>query len=143
MTPRIVTESPMPLQLQFLLLVFLGGGLGSTLRYGVNLTTVAWFGPHFPWGTLTVNVVGSAVMGAFAGYLLTREPGTGSDALRLFFMTGLLGGFTTFSAFSLDVVVLWQRGAAVTAVGYVLASVAVSLLALLAGMAAMKAVMAP
>jgi len=133
----------MPLQLQFLFLVFLGGGLGSVARYGVNLATVAWFGPHFPWGTLTVNVVGSAIMGAFAGYLLTREPGTGSDALRLFFMTGVLGGFTTFSAFSLDVVVLWQRGAAATAVGYVLASVAVSLLALVAGMAAMKAVMAP
>ena len=133
----------MPLQLQFLLLVFLGGGLGSALRYGVNLGTVAWFGPHFPWGTLTVNVVGSALMGAFAGWLLTREPGTGSDAIRLFFMTGVLGGFTTFSAFSLDVVVLWQRGASLTAVGYVLASVAVSLLALLAAMAAMKAALAP
>ena len=133
----------MPLQLQFLLLVFVGGGLGSTLRYGVNLGSVALFGPHFPFGTLTVNVVGSAIMGAFAGYLLTREPGTGSDALRLFFMTGILGGFTTFSAFSLDVVVLWQRGAAATAIGYVLASVAVSLLALIAGMAAMKALMAP
>ena len=133
----------MSLQLQFLLLVFLGGGLGSAARYGVNLATVAWFGPHFPWGTLTVNVVGSAIMGAFAGWILTREPGTGSDALRLFFMTGVLGGFTTFSAFSLDVVVLWQRGAAATAVGYVLASVALSLLALIAGMAAMKAFMAP
>lgn len=133
----------MPIQFQFLLLVFLGGGIGSTLRYGVNLATVAWFGPHFPWGTLTVNVVGSAIMGAFAGWILTREPGTGSDALRLFVMTGVLGGFTTFSAFSLDVVVLWQRGAAATAVGYVLASVALSLLALIAGMAAMKAFMAP
>ena len=133
----------MPLQLQFLLLVFLGGGLGATMRYGVNLATVAWFGPHFPWGTLTVNVVGSAIMGAFAGWILTREPGTGSDAIRLFFMTGVLGGFTTFSAFSLDIVVLWQRGAAMTAIGYVLASVAVSLLALLAAMAAMKAIMAP
>lgn len=133
----------MPLQLQFLLLVFLGGGLGSAMRYGVNLATVAWFGPHFPWGTLTVNVVGSAIMGAFAGWILTREPGTGSDAIRLFFMTGVLGGFTTFSAFSLDIVVLWQRGAAMTAIGYVLASVAVSLLALLAAMAAMKAIMAP
>ena len=133
----------MPLQLQFLLLVFLGGGLGSVARYGANLATVAWFGPHFPWGTLTVNVVGSAVMGAFAGFILAREPGTGSDAIRLFFMTGLLGGFTTFSAFSLDVVVLWQRGAAATAIGYVVASVAVSLLALLAGMTAMRAVLAP
>lgn len=133
----------MPIQFQFLLLVFLGGGIGSTLRYGVNLATVAWFGPHFPWGTLTVNVVGSAIMGAFAGWILTREPGTGSDALRLFVMTGVLGGFTTFSAFSLDVVVLWQRGAAATAVGYVLASVALSLLALVTGMMAMKAFMAP
>jgi len=131
----------MPLQLQFLLLVFLGGGLGSTLRYGVNLATVAWFGAHFPFGTLTVNVVGSAVMGAFAGWLLAREPGTGSDALRLFFMTGILGGFTTFSAFSLDVVVLWQRGAVASAVGYVLVSVALSLLALVITMTAMKAAM--
>lgn len=133
----------MPLPAFYALLVFIGGGIGSTMRYGVNLATVAWFGPHFPFGTLTVNVVGSAIMGAFAGYLLTREPGAGSDAIRLFFMTGVLGGFTTFSAFSLDVVVLWQKGAAVTAIGYVLASVAVSLLALVAGMAAMKAVMAP
>lgn len=132
----------MPLQLQFLLLVFVGGGIGSTLRYGVNLGAISLFGPHFPWGTLTVNVVGSAVMGAFAGYLLTREPGTGSDALRLFFMTGILGGFTTFSAFSLDAVVLWQRGAAFAAVGYVLISVAVSVLALVLAMVAMKAMMA-
>lgn len=127
----------------FLFLVFVGGGVGASLRYAVTLGSVAWFGPHYPWGTLAVNVIGSAVMGAFAGYLLTREPGTGSDALRLFFMTGILGGFTTFSAFSLDTIVLWQRGATVAAVGYVLVSVAVSLLALVAGMAAMRAVMAP
>ena len=129
----------MSLQLVFALLVFVGGGLGSLARYGVNLASVAAFGPHFPFGTLTVNVVGSAIMGAFAGYLLTREPGAGSDAFRLFFMTGILGGFTTFSAFSLDVVVLWQRGAAMTAVGYVIASFAVSILALVAAMAAVKA----
>lgn len=133
----------MPLQLQFLFLVFVGGGIGSSLRYGVNLATIAWFGPHFPWGTLTVNVVGSAVMGAFAGYLMTREPGTGSDAVRLFFMTGILGGFTTFSAFSLDVVVLWQRGATMAAIGYVLVSLALSILALLAAMAVIEALMAP
>lgn len=133
----------MPLQLQFLFLVFVGGGIGSSLRYGVNLATVAWFGPHFPWGTLTVNVVGSAVMGAFAGYLMTREPGTGSDAVRLFFMTGILGGFTTFSAFSLDVVVLWQRGATMAAIGYVLVSLALSILALLAAMAVIEALMTP
>ena len=133
----------MPHQWLFLLLVFVGGGIGSMLRYGVTLGSVAWFGTGFPWGTLTVNVVGSAVMGAFAGYILSREAGVGSDAIRLFFMTGLLGGFTTFSAFSLDTVVLWQRGAAFTAIGYVFVSVAVSLAALVAGLAAAKAVMAP
>ena len=133
----------MPLNVQFALLVFLGGGLGSLARYGVNLATVAAFGPHFPWGTLTVNVVGSAIMGAFAGWLMTREPGAGSDAVRLFFMTGILGGFTTFSAFSLDVVVLWQRGAGATAVGYVAASLGLSILALVAAMAGMKAALAP
>ncbi len=132
----------MPLPAYFALLVFLGGGLGSLARYGVNLATVAAFGPHFPWGTLTVNVIGSAVMGAFAGYMLSREPGTGSDAFRLFFMTGLLGGFTTFSAFSLDIVVLWQRGATLAAVGYVAASLALSLLALVAALTAVKAALA-
>lgn len=133
----------MPLNVQFALLVFVGGGIGSLARYGVNLFSVLTFGPHYPWGTLMVNVVGSAIMGAFAGYLMTREPGTGSDTFRLFFMTGILGGFTTFSAFSLDVVVLWQRGAAMTAVGYVVASFAVSFLALVVAMAAVKALLAP
>lgn len=133
----------MPLQLQFLVLVFLGGGLGATARYGVSLGALSLFGAQFPVGTLSVNVVGSAIMGAFAGYLLSREAGTGSDALRLFFMTGILGGFTTFSAFSLETVALWQRGAAFAAIGYVLISVAASILALAAAMMAMKAVMAP
>lgn len=129
-------------QLQFLCLVFVGGGIGSVLRYGVNVGSLSAFGPHFPWGTFIVNVVGSAVMGTFAGWLLGREPGAGSDALRLFFMTGILGGFTTFSAFSLDVVVLWQRGAALAAVGYALSSVAVSILVLVGAMLAMRALMA-
>ena len=130
-------------QLQFLCLVFVGGGIGSTARYGVTLASLSLFGPHFPWGTFAVNLVGSAVMGAFAGFLLTREPGTGSDALRLFFMTGILGGFTTFSAFSLDVVVLWQRGAVWAAAGYAIGSVAASILALVAAMTAMRALLAP
>lgn len=133
----------MLLNLPFALLVFLGGGLGALARYAVYVVTVERFGPHYPWGTLTVNVVGSAVMGAFAGYLLAREPGTGSDAFRLFFMTGILGGFTTFSSFSLDVVVLWQRGAAMTAVGYVIASFGVSILVLAVAMMAVKAMLAP
>lgn len=133
----------MPLNLYLALLVFVGGGLGSLARYGVNLATVATFGPHYPWGTLTVNVVGSAIMGAFAGYLMTRDPGTGSTAFRLFFMTGIMGGFTTFSAFSLDTLTLWQRGAVWTATGYVIVSVAASLLALVAGKVAVEAALAP
>ena len=134
---------PVSTQLFFLALVFLGGGLGSSLRYGVNLATVAAFGPHYPWGTLSVNVVGSAVMGVFAGWIMSREPGTGSDALRLFLMTGLLGGFTTFSAFSLDAVVLWQRGAVWTALGYAAVSVVASIAALAAALAATRAALAP
>ncbi|MER2604243.1 MAG: fluoride efflux transporter CrcB [Siculibacillus sp.] len=133
---------PVSTQIWFLALVFLGGGLGSTLRYGVNLATVAAFGPHFPWGTLGVNVIGSAVMGAFAGVLMTRTPGTGSDALRLFFMTGVLGGFTTFSAYSLDAVVLWQRGAQGLAIGYALGSVAASVAALTVTLLATRAFLA-
>ena len=128
----------MPLPAFYALLVFIGGGIGSTMRYGVNLATVAWFGPHFPFGTLTVNVVGSAIMGAFAGYLMTREPGTGSDMFRLFFMTGILGGFTTFSAFSLDAVLLWERGEAMLAATYVIGSVVLSLAALVGGLAVMR-----
>jgi CrcB protein len=125
-------------QIQFVCLVFVGGGIGAVARYGTTLASVALFGPHFPWGTLTVNVVGSAVMGAFAGLLMTRAPGTGSDAFRLFFMTGILGGFTTFSAFSLDALVLWQRGATATAIGYVLASIGLSVLALAVALFAVR-----
>lgn len=117
----------MPLQTKLLALVFLGGGLGSVLRYVVTLVALRLMGASFPWGTLTVNVVGSAVMGGFSGYLLSRAPGAGSDALRLFFMTGILGGFTTFSAYSLDTVALWERGAPMTAVAYAAGSVVVSL----------------
>jgi len=117
----------MPLQMKLLALVFLGGGLGSTLRYGVTLAALRMLGAGFPWGTFAVNVIGSTVMGGFAGYMLSRSPGVGSDALRLFFMTGILGGFTTFSAYSLDSVALWERGATATAIVYAVGSVVLSL----------------
>lgn len=117
----------MPLQFKLLALVFVGGGFGSTLRYAVTLAALRLMGPGFPWGTFAVNVAGSAVMGGLAGFMLSRTPGAGSDALRLFFMTGILGGFTTFSAFSLDTVALWERGAPATAIVYAVASVLVSL----------------
>ena len=124
----------MPLQLKLLALVFLGGGIGSTFRYGVTLAALRLLGIGFPWGTFTVNVVGSAAMGAFAGWLTSRAPDPGHDAFRLFFMTGILGGFTTFSAYSLDTVALWEKGAQTTAIVYAVASVVISLGVLVAAL---------
>lgn len=107
------------------LIVFLGGGLGAMARHAVNVGTARWLGFGFPYGTITVNVVGSLAMGLLVGYLALR--GEASQAWRLFLATGFLGGFTTFSAFSLDTVLLWERQAHLLAAGYVLASVALSL----------------
>ena len=114
------------------LLVALGGALGSVARYGVNVATTRAFGPFFPWGTLTVNVVGGFVMGAIAAWFAFRG---GPNEARIFLMTGILGGFTTFSAFSLDAVALWERGDAALAGAYVAASVVLSIAALAAGLA--------
>ena len=111
------------------LAVFLGGGLGALARYGVGRWTLAWFGAGFPWGTLAVNVAGGLVIGIAAGALESV-----SQPARLFFITGLLGGFTTFSAFSLETLALWQRGEAGAAFGYVAASLILSLGACAAGL---------
>jgi fluoride exporter len=113
-------------------LVFLGGGLGAALRHGVNVGTARWLGTHFPYGTLTVNVTGSLIMGLLVAYLAFK--GDHSQHWRLFIATGVLGGYTTFSAFSLDVAVLYERGEIGLAFGYVLASVVLSILALFAGL---------
>ena len=118
------------------LIVFLGGGLGAALRHGVNLSTARLFGTGFPYGTLTVNVVGSLIMGALAAWFAFK--GDASQHWRLFFATGVLGGFTTFSAFSLDVAVLYERGATGLAIFYVLISVALSLAGLFAGLAIVR-----
>lgn len=114
------------------LLVALGGAIGSVARYLVNLATTRAFGFGFPWGTLTVNIVGCLVMGLLAGLLAMRG---GSNELRVFLLTGILGGFTTFSAFSLDAVTLWERGQPALAGGYVVASVTVSIAAVIGGLA--------
>src|SRR5690606_31761018 len=92
-----------------LLLVALGGAVGSALRHLVNLSALRLAGPGFPFGTLAVNLTGSFAMGVLVE-LIARRFGA-SNELRLFLMTGVLGGFTTFSAFSLDTAVLWERGA--------------------------------
>ena len=114
------------------LLVFLGGGIGAALRHGTNLLGARLLGIQFPFGTLTVNIVGSLLMGLLAGYFAFR--GEASQHLRLFLTTGILGGYTTFSAFSLDAVLLWERHQPGLAALYVLASVVLSIAALMAGL---------
>jgi fluoride exporter len=116
------------------LLVAIGGALGASLRHGVNLGAARAFGTAFPWSTLAVNVLGSLAMGALFGWLSQRSADAASP-LRMFLATGVLGGFTTFSAFSLDAVSLWERGASAQAVIYVAASVAISIAALITGLA--------
>ena len=119
------------------LIVFLGAGLGGALRHGVNVGAARIFGYGFPLGTLAVNVVGSLLMGLLAGYFAYR---TGiSQHMRLFLTTGLLGGFTTFSAFSLDTALLIERNAFMQAAAYVVVSVLASLLAVFAGLALFRA----
>jgi fluoride exporter len=114
------------------LVVFFGAGIGGALRHGVNLGAVRLFGTGFPMGTFIVNVAGSFLMGLLAGYFAYR---TGlPQHTRLFLTTGLLGGFTTFSAFSLDAALLVERHAYSLAAAYMLGSVVLSLVALFAGL---------
>ena len=115
-----------------LLLVAAGGAIGASLRHLSGLAFLRLLRPAFPWATLFVNVVGSLAMGLLIGWLVKR---TGTSAeIRLFLATGLLGGFTTFSAFSLDVANLWERGALGLAFGYILSSVLFSVAAVFAGL---------
>jgi CrcB protein len=122
-------------------LVMVGGGLGSALRHAANRAGLALIGPNFPAGTLFVNVVGSALIGLFAGWFAFRGE-TASADLRLFLATGICGGFTTFSSFSLDAVLLWQRGDYTTCAGYVVASFAGAILGLVVGLAVARSVLA-
>ena len=121
-----------------LLLVMLGGAFGAGARHLVGRTTLAWFGPGYPWGTLAVNLIGGLAMGLLVGAL--ARIGEGSEQWRLLLGVGVLGGFTTFSAFSLDVVTMAERGDWTAAAGYVLISVIGAVAALLAGMAVVRAV---
>ena len=118
------------------LLVFLGGGIGAALRHGVNLATARAFGTAFPYGTLLINICGSLIMGLAAAYFAFK--GDATQHWRLFLTTGVLGGFTTFSAFSLDAALLYERGEIGLAALYVIASVAVSIAALFAGLALVR-----
>ncbi|HVH37859.1 MAG TPA: CrcB family protein [Sphingomicrobium sp.] len=128
----------MSLALKPMVLVFLGGGIGSVLRLGVLHASRLWLPPGFPFGTLAVNLLGGLAAGAVGAALVGRGSG-GVDTLSLFLMTGVLGGFTTFSAFSLEAYLLWQRGDAGAAAVYVAASVLLSIAAVIAGFAAVRA----
>jgi CrcB protein len=120
-----------------ILLVAAGGALGSVLRYLVGLWTLRSFGPSFPWGTLTVNITGSFLIGVLAE-VIARKFGASAE-MRVFLITGILGGYTTFSAFSLDAITLLERGEPVTALIYVASSVLLSALAVFAGLVLMRA----
>jgi CrcB protein len=115
-----------------LLLVALGGAIGSMARFIVGKISLVLWGPEFPWGTMIVNIAGCFVMGVLAG-LLSHYTELSQD-VRAFLLVGILGGFTTFSAFALDIVTLYERGAMTASLFYLLASVAVSILALTAGL---------
>ena len=119
--------------MRLLFLAVTGGAIGSGARHLVNVAALRWLGSGFPWATLMVNVVGSFLMGFLVEMIIRAY--AGSLDLRTFLATGILGGFTTFSAFSLDVYSLIERGQTAPALGYIIASVGVSLAALVAGIA--------
>ena len=119
------------------LLVAVGGATGSLLRYYVGQWALRLMGPAFPWGTLTVNVVGCFVIGLFTELIARKF--NASVELRLLLVTGFLGGFTTFSAFSLDAISLFERGEAVAGGVYIAASVGLSMAAVISGLAVMRA----
>ena len=120
--------------------VALGGAIGALLRYQTGRWMTWWLGPNtvtaFPWATLTVNVLGSLAMGLLAGFLARH--GQGGEQWRLFLGVGVLGGFTTFSAFSLEMMILIERGQAAQGLIYALVSVLAGLTALYLGLILMR-----
>ena len=121
--------------------VCLGGGIGAAARHGVNRAALMLAGPNYPAGTLFVNIAGCFVMGLFAGWFTYRGEDT-SESVRLFLTTGVLGGFTTFSAFALDTGLMWERHDTGNALIYAAVSVLGSISALFAGLAAARALAA-
>jgi CrcB protein len=118
------------------LIVFLGGGIGAAIRHGVNVAAARVLGTGFPYGTLLINIAGSLVMGLVVEYFALKSGLP--QRWRLFLTTGILGGFTTFSAFSLETALLYERGELIGAAIYVVASVGLSIAALFAGLAIVR-----
>jgi CrcB protein len=118
------------------ILVFLGGGVGAAARHGVNLLAAQWSATRYPLGTFFVNVQGSLAIGVLAEAFALRTQWSGNA--RLFLVTGVLGGFTTFSAYSLEVGLLYERGQRIAAAAYAAASVVCAVGAMFAGMYAVR-----
>jgi len=124
--------------MQALLIVFLGAGTGGALRHLVNVFGPSLWGRDFPWSTALINVSGSLAMGLLIGYLALRSDGSLPQSVRLFLATGVLGGYTTFSSFSLDAMTLIERGQVGAAVAYVAGTIALGLIGLWAGLLIMR-----
>lgn len=125
--------------MKIILAIAAGGAVGAVLRHLINVQSLLWFGPGFPWSTLFVNVVGSFLMGVLVETsALVWSPG---PAMRAMIAVGFLGALTTFSSFSLDVGALYGRGDLLTAFVYVVLSVVLSIGAFFAALALMRAVL--
>jgi fluoride exporter len=121
-----------------LLQVALGGAIGASARFLTNAGAMRAIGPGFPYGTLIVNIAGSFLMGVLVVVLAHK----GGTRFAPFLMTGVLGGFTTFSAFSLDAFTIWERGQVILAAAYVGGSVVLSIIALVSGVLTMRGLLA-
>lgn len=121
------------------LVVFLGAGLGGVVRHFINMAVPKFLGTGFPFATFLINVSGSFLMGIMVGYLAFKDGEFWNQTMRLFLTTGILGGYTTFSTFSLDFFLLMERGAYSSALAYVVGSVALAFIAVFVGIAVMRA----
>jgi CrcB protein len=122
------------------LIVFLGAGIGGAMRHGVNVAALRLVGAGFPWGTLAINIAGSFAMGVIAEYFVLKSGLP--QQWRLFLTTGVLGGFTTFSAFSLETALLYERGEVLAAALYMIASAVLAVAGLFAGLAVIRSLVA-
>lgn len=121
------------------IVVFLGAGVGGVLRHTLNTYLPKLLGTGFPFATFVANVTGSFLMGLLAGYFAFRDGEMWSQTMRLFLTTGMLGGYTTFSTFSLDFLFLMERGDHLLAGLYVVASVGIAFLGVFGGIMLMRA----